>query len=290
MKYIKLIRMKHWLKNCLVFLPLFFSGKFFTIKLLLETTIGFFVFSFISSFVYINNDINDIDKDKRHPIKKHRPLASGSVSIKTARLIEIVLLIVSIGMMLLLWKVYRKNVFVFIIPFLYLILNILYSKGLKNIPIIDVVILVSGFVFRVMYGGVVSAIEVSKYLYLMVIFGSFYLGFGKRRNEIIKNGNSSRKVLKFYNKEFLDKNMYVCVSLAIISDALWCVDSNTIMRIGNDYVFWTIPLVMVIFQLYSLDIEGNSHGDPIEIILNNKKLLMTIILYILIMGGVLYLL
>ena len=83
--------------------------------------------------------------------------------------------------------------------------------------------------------------------------------------------------------------MYVCVSLAIISYALWCIDPNTISRIGNDYIFWTIPLVMVIFQLYSLDIEGNSHGDPIEIVLNNKKLLVAIILYVLLMGGVLYL-
>ena len=107
-------------------------------------------------------------------------------------------------------------------------------------PIIDVVILVSGFVLRVMYGGIVVNVEVSKFLYLMVIFGSFYLGFGKRRNEILKNGDKSRRVLSYYNKEFLDKNMYVCLALAIVSYSLWCVDPSTISRIGNDYLFMTI--------------------------------------------------
>ena len=179
MKYLRLIRMKHWLKNCLVFLPLFFGGKIFDSKMLLEATIGFFVFSFSSSVVYINNDINDIEKDRKHPIKKKRSLASGEISQKLAMIIEFCLLILALAMMILLWYVYERNIFVFIIPVLYLILNFLYSRGLKNVPIIDVVILVSGFILRVMYGGVVTAVEVSKYLYLMVMFGAFYLGFGK---------------------------------------------------------------------------------------------------------------
>ena len=290
MKYLKLIRVKHWIKNGLVFLPLFFSGCLFEIDLLIKAILAFFIFSLTSSVVYVNNDISDVEKDKKHPIKKKRPLASGIISIKTARIIEVVLLLIDIVMIGILWYMGMHSVGVFIIPFVYLILNIFYSKGLKNVPIVDVVILVSGFVFRVMYGGVVTAVEVSKYLYLMIIFGSFYLGFGKRRNEIIKNSTNSRKVLKLYNKDFLDKNMYVCLGLAIISYALWCLDPSTIMRIGNDYIFWTIPLVMIIFQLYSLDIEKDSHGDPIEIVLSNKKLLTTIIIYILIIGGILYLL
>ena len=290
MKYLKLIRVKHWIKNGLVFLPLFFSGCLFEIDLLIKAILAFFIFSLTSSVVYVNNDISDVEKDKKHPIKKKRPLASGIISIKTARIIEVVLLLIDIVMIGILWYMGMHSVGVFIIPFVYLILNIFYSKGLKNVLIVDVVILVSGFVFRVMYGGVVTAVEVSKYLYLMIIFGSFYLGFGKRRNEIIKNSTNSRKVLKLYNKDFLDKNMYVCLGLAIISYALWCLDPSTIMRIGNDYIFWTIPLVMIIFQLYSLDIEKDSHGDPIEIVLSNKKLLITIIIYILIIGGILYLL
>ena len=287
--YLKLIRVKHWLKNGLVFLPVFFSKNIFNLNYLLTTTIAFFILSFTSSIVYIINDINDIEKDRSHPVKKNRPLASGAISIKNAYNIIFVISLLLLAMISITY-IKNNNISIAIIPIVYLILNILYSKWLKHIPIIDVVILVSGFLFRVMYGGIVNDIEVSKWLYLMIIFGSFYLGFGKRRNEIIKNGEKSRKVLELYNKEFLDKNMYVSLALAVVSYTLWCVDPITITRIGNDYLFWTVPLVLVILQLYSLNIEKDSHGDPIEVILGDKILIGTVILYVLIMGGVLYLL
>ena len=288
-EYIKLIRAKHWLKNGLVFLPLFFSINLFNTSYYLGTILAFIVFSFTASIVYIINDMGDIEKDRLHPVKKKRPLAAGTISVKNAKIVIGVLVVLAAIMM---WYLFKNtnNIAVIIVPIAYLIINILYSKWLKHIPIIDVVILVSGFVLRVMYGGVSIDVEVSKYLYLMIIFGSFYLGFGKRRNEIIKNGNKSRKVLQLYNKEFLDKNMYVALALAIVSYTLWCVDPTTVQRIGNDYLFWTIPLLMVILQLYSLNIEGNSHGDPIEVILGDKKLLVTAVIYVLAMGGILYLL
>ncbi len=288
-KFIKLIRMKHWLKNFLVYLPIFFSLNLFNIDYLLLTTLAFIVFCFTSSIVYILNDISDIEKDRLHPVKKFRPLASGEISKKQAYAI-IAILATIIAVIMLFFFSKTNNIFVILIPLIYVALNILYSKKLKNVPIIDVVILVSGFVLRVMYGGVAINVEVSKFLYLMIIFGSFYLGFGKRRNEIIKNGDKSRKVLSLYNKEFLDKNMYVCLGLAIVSYSLWCVDPTTIQRIGNDYLFWTIPIVMVILQLYSLNIEGNSHGDPIEVVLSDKKLIAVVILYVIVMGGLLYIL
>ena len=287
--YIKLIRVKHWLKNGLVFLPLFFSINVLKIDLLRNNIIAFMIFSFTASIVYVINDINDIEKDKLHPIKKNRPLASGAITKNKAIITIFILSLLTISMMYLLYTL-SNNIFVFIIPIIYLFINILYSNGIKNIPIIDVVIIVCGFVLRVMYGGISINIEVSKYLYLMIIFGSFYLGFGKRRNEIIKNGDKSRKVLKMYNKEFLDKNMYVALALAVVSYTLWCVDPTTIERIGNDYVFWTIPLLIIILQLYSLNIEGNSHGDPTDVFLSDKKLLITTIIYALLMGGILYLL
>lgn len=288
-EYLKLIRVKHWLKNGLVFLPLFFSINLFNTEYYLGAILAFIVFSFSASIVYVLNDISDVEKDKLHPVKKKRPLAAGTISIKQAKIVIAVLVLLSAIMIYYVFKT-TNNLLTIFIPIIYIVLNILYSKWLKHIPIIDVVILVSGFVLRVMYGGVSIDVEVSKYLYLMIIFGSFYLGFGKRRNEIIKNGNKSRKVLQLYNQDFLDKNMYVALALAIVSYTLWCADPTTVQRIGNDYLFWTIPLLMVILQLYSLNIEGNSHGDPIEVILGDKKLLITAIIYVLVMGGILYLL
>lgn len=283
--YLKLIRAKHWVKNFLIFLPLFFNGDITKLSKIKFAIIGFIIFSLISSVVYIINDIEDIEKDKKHPVKKNRPLAAGTISIKKAyTVIGIFLLLV----ILLNVIFYKKNYFSILLPFFYLAINILYSRGLKNIPIVDVTILTFGFVIRVMYGGVITSIEVSKYLYLMIMFGSFYLGFGKRRNEIKKNTDNTRKVLKFYNKDFLDKNMYVSLTLAITSYTLWTVDKKTITNIGNDYLFWTIPVVMIIFATYSLNIEGNSHGDPIEVVLSDKILLAEILLYIFIIGGLIY--
>ena len=289
LKYLKLIRIKHWLKNTLIFLPLFFSMNLFNEKMIISAIIAFFIFSFTSSIVYIINDMKDIEKDKIHPIKCNRPLASGAIS-KTKAIITMIILFIVVG--LLMYYLYTRinSMLIFIIPVVYLIMNILYTYILKNIPIIDVAVIVLGFVLRVMYGGISINVEVSKYLYLMIIFGSFFLGFGKRRNEIIKNGDKSRKVLSMYNKEFLDKSMYVSLALAVVSYTLWCVDPTTIERIGNDYIFWTIPLVMIILQLYSLNIEGNSYGDPIDVILSDKKLIIAGIIYILAMGGILYLL
>ena len=287
--YLKLIRIKHWLKNGLVVLPLFFGREILNVDKITSVILAFLIFSMISSIIYVINDINDIENDRNHPTKKDRPLASGKISIKNAILVLILLLILSISLII---HLYNKttNIYIILIPIIYIVLNILYSLKLKQVPIIDVAILVSGFVLRVYYGGVSSNIEISTWLYLMVMFGSFYLGFGKRRNELKQNKeNNTRKVLEFYNKEFLDKNMYVSLGLAIISYSLWCVVPLTKTNITSNYLILTIPLIMMIFQKYSLIIEGDSDGDPIEVILNDKTLIFLLLIYIISMFVIVYL-
>lgn len=287
--YLKLIRIKHWLKNGLVVLPLFFGKEILNLNKITSVILAFLIFSMISSIIYVINDINDIENDRNHPTKKDRPLASGKISIKNAILVLILLMMLSISLIIYLYNK-TTNIYIIIIPIIYIVLNILYSLKLKQVPIIDVAILVSGFVLRVYYGGVSSNIEISTWLYLMVMFGSFYLGFGKRRNELKQNKeNNTRKVLQFYNKEFLDKNMYVSLGLAIISYSLWCVDPLTKTNITSNYLILTIPLIMMIFQKYSLIIEGDSDGDPIEVILNDKTLIFLLLIYIILMFVIVYL-
>ena len=280
-KYIELLRIKHWLKNLLVFLPLFFSGNIFNKNLLIYNIVAFFIFSLASSIVYIINDICDINNDINHPLKKNRPLASGEVSLEDAIVILFFFLILVLSASVYLYTII-DSIFVVLIPLVYIIINIYYSKGLKNIAIIDVLILVFGFVLRVMYGSVVVNIDTSNYLYLMIIFGSYFLSFGKRRGEVIKNSSKSRKVLSIYSKEFLDKNMYVAYTLSIVAYTLWC------MSIDNNYVFLTIPIIMTIMQLYSLNVEKDSYGDPVDVILSDKLLLITGIVYVIIMILILY--
>ena len=150
--------------------------------------------------------------------------------------------------------------------------------------------MVSGFLIRILYGSVITNIEVSNWLYLTVISGSFYMGLGKRRNEIKKQGDKSREVLKRYSKEFLDKNMYVCLTLSIVFYALWCVDSATIQRMGTNLMVWTVPIVMIILMKYSLDVEGDSYGDPVDVLFKDKILLLIVALYAISVFSIMYLL
>ncbi len=279
---LKLMRIKHYLKNGLIFLPLIFNSQLFEIKPLLMTFYGFISFCLISSAVYVINDIKDVEKDRMHKIKKNRPIASGAISIKEAILLFIVLTISSLCINIFIIKEFSSILLIS----LYLILNIMYSLGLKNIPIIDVVILVSGFVIRVIYGASITSIEISKWLYLTVMSGSFFMWFGKRRNEIIKQGNDSRAVLKYYTKDYLDKFMYACLVLTLMFYSLWSVDTTTTAKFGENMIY-TIPLVMIIFMKYCLDIEGDSYGDPVDVITSDKVLMcmvgvLAISMYILI--------
>ena len=134
----------------------------------------------------------------------------------------------------------------------------------------------------------VTGIEISKWLYLTIIAMSFYLGLGKRRNELLKQKGNSRKVLKYYNQGFLDKNMYMCLALTIAFYSLWSVDPITIERVSNTDLVWTVPFVILICMKYSLNIEGNSDGDPVEVVLKDKALLAMLAIYGVITVGIIY--
>ena len=276
--YLKLMRVKHYLKNFLIFLPIIFSNNLFKVDYLVKVIFAFLAFCFTSSIVYIINDIKDREKDRLHFKKKDRPLASNKVSLIEAYILIIVLALVT----------YVCTMYIHITPYgvilliIYLLINILYSFGLKNIPLVDIIILVSGFIIRVLYGGAVIGIEVSNWLYLTVMSMAFYLALGKRRNEI-NHSKETRKVLKYYNKEFLDKNMYMCLGLAIVFYSLWTVDIN------NSNLIWTVPFVIIICMRYSMIVEGDSDGDPVEVLVKDKILLLMLLLYAVILMLLLYL-
>ena len=283
--YLKLMRVHHCIKNILIFLPLVFSGQLTNTALLVKTIFGFLAFSLISSTVYIINDIHDVENDRLHSTKYKRPLASRTISIKSAWILACVLFIMaailnylSCGMNILVWT--------FIIT--YFVLNLGYSMGLKNYAIVDIAILVSGFFIRVLYGSAITGIEISKWLYLTVISMSFYLGLGKRRNELSKQSSNTRKVLQFYNLGFLDKNMYMCLALTITFYSLWSVDPITIERLSSTNLVWTVPLVILICMKYSLNIEGNSEGDPIDVVLGDKMLIGLLGIFAIITVGIIY--
>lgn len=268
--YVRLMRLKHCIKNVLIWLPLVFSGSLFNIQKLGNAVLGFIAFTFMASAVYIVNDIQDAPKDRLHPVKKNRPIASGAVSVNEGK----ILFALCIALSLLLNYLTHSTTGTYVCLIVYLVVNIFYSNGLKNVPILDIVILTSGFLIRLIYGGLVTDIPISGWLYLTVITASFYMGLGKRRNEISKSSDgSTRKVLRFYNYAFLDKNMYMCLGMAEVFYALWAMDRKI------DVMLWTVPVVIVLGMKYSLDIEGDSDGDPVEVILHDKALWIIAVIY-----------
>lgn len=285
MKYkslVRLMRPKHYLKNVLIFLPLLFSGMLFDGDTLSRAISGFVAFSLVASVVYIINDLNDRKLDQRHPKKKFRPIASGEVSASAAATMAVVLLLIA-GVVQ-----YYSNFSLLSVGLLvvYLLINILYSLGLKNIPIADVTILSLGFIIRVFYGADMIGVEVSNWLYLAVLAFSFYLSLGKRRNEIKAVGFFTRKVNRFYTQEFLDKNMYVCLGLTIMYYSLWAIDPTQ----SHKYMFLSVPVVLMIVMTYSLSIESaQSDGDPVNVVLRSKALLGLLAFYGVLMAGLVYL-
>lgn len=164
----------------------------------------------------------------------------------------------------------------------YLLLNLLYTFFLKNLPIIDIMVLGINFLIRVLYGAALAEVVTSDWLYLTVLTLSFYLAFGKRRNELAAQGDISRKVLKFYNKQFLDKNMYMFLAMSNTFYALWCCNHE------SRGLIWTVPVFMFICMKYSLDIEGGVDGDPVEVLLGDKSLLLLVGGYGLLLMLILY--
>jgi decaprenyl-phosphate phosphoribosyltransferase len=273
---INLIRLKHYVKNILIFIPLIFSLNFTKADLFLNEILAFISFSLAASFVYVINDIVDKDKDRLHPVKKNRPIASGALSSLQAMCVAVVLIAVS------LWISNMLNKRTLFIVMAYLISNILYSFWLKNVPIIDVSLIALGFLLRVLMGGAAISVPISKWLLLTIMTLSFYLGFAKRRNEMSKvnSTNETRKVLKEYNANFLDKAMNSMMTLSVAFYALWSIDVQVVKTFNSDKLIATVPFVLIGMFRYSLIIEGDSYGDPTDVLLSDRLLQLVILGYI----------
>lgn len=281
--FFKLLRIKHYIKNGLILMPLFFCGKLMDATSLLTVLLGIVSFCMISSFVYIVNDIIDAPKDRLHSKKRKRPIASYMVKPYEAIILAIILFCGSLSINLFLIPFSWLNCAIIVI---YAIVNLLYSLYLKNIPIVDVFTLSACYLLRLFYGGAIISVSISKWLYLTVLCASLYMGLGKRRNEIQKQSKSTRKVYEFYNYNFLDKNLYVCMALSLVFYSLWAIEIRPLnIEYLNGYLLLaTIPIVYFIMMRYSLCIENNnSDGDPINVVLKDKFLLFIVACFVILL-------
>ena len=287
LNYIHLLRPKHWIKNLFVFAALIFSLNLFNIVKSIASLQAFFAFCLASSFVYIINDIIDIEQDRKHPKKRNRPIASGKISIKNAIIISIICLITGITL------AYFINLNTLIVISVYIFVNIFYSMKIKNVVILDVMFIALGFILRMIAGATAIEVSFSNWILLTTFCISLFLGFGKRRGEILLTNNNTQKntrfVLKLYSKQFLDYMITSSITLTIISYALYTIDSEVIKKFGTDKLIYTVPLVIYgIFRYLYVVYKSDSDGDPTEVVLKDKSIISVVLLWILLVIGLIY--
>lgn len=273
---IKSFRLRQWPKNAFVLAALIFDRKLTDPDSAVRSLIGVILFCLVSSSVYIINDIVDIEADRNHPKKRNRPIASGRLSIISAIIVVIFLLLISLPL------AYILSTYFGIILTAYFIMQVLYSNWLKHIPLLDVLIIAAGFVFRVASGVTLIQVErFSPWLYVVTTLLALFIGFGKRRSEIItlaEGANSHRRVLEGYNLPLLDQLITIVCSTTIIAYSFYTFSAPNLP--DNHSMMLTIPFVLYgIFRyLYLIQVKGEG-GAPEELVLSDHPLQFAIALY-----------
>lgn len=264
---LKLMRVQQWVKNGFILLPLVFSGHFTDINKVIANGFAFIGFSLLASSVYIFNDLRDVTDDRKHPIKKNRPLAAGTISVSLGVILAIILFLT--GSLLTL----ALNSGLFLLLMGYVLLNIVYTISLKHIPVIDIIVLASFYIIRVFAGGIVTGVEISSWLLLTSFFIALFLGSGKRYVELVRSGSESRKVLLGYSEQFL---LYV-LTLASFSTILFYSLYTTTKSV---YFEFSIVFIVLGFMFYFQELfSGKIKEDPVSVFIKNPKMLFLVAIW-----------
>lgn len=269
---ILLMRPHQWLKNLFVFAPLFFGGQLTQWIYLYQAIIVFVAYSFMASSVYCFNDIRDIEADKAHPKKCSRPLASGAISITTAYFTMFILLFPAIAIIYFFLKVATWEIIG--ITGIYYLMNIAYCVKLKRCPIVDVMIIATGFVLRIFAGGVATGIELSEWIVLMTFLLALFLAFAKRRDDVALFQNTKvqpRHNTNRYNLEFMNQVITSVCTITIVAYIMYCVSPEVTERFHNRYVYLTAIFVMAgIIRYLQLTIVDAKSGSPTRILMKDR--------------------
>lgn len=272
----KTMRPRQWTKNVFIFAALVFDKQLFDVDSFLRTLAGFALFCLISSSVYIFNDLADVEADRQHPEKKNRPIASGKLSVSAAWAAGIVLVIITFVLAWLLSPGFE------LVIMAYFVINLAYSKWLKHIAILDVLIISLGFVLRV--GAGVTLIDVERFspwLYIVMFLLSLFLGFGKRRAELAllaHGAGSHRKVLDGYTLPLLDQYIMIVSGTTIVAYSLYTFSAPNVPE--NHSMMLTIPfMVYAIFRyLYLIEVK-HAGGTPEEVLLSDRPFQASMLLW-----------
>ena len=272
------MRPKQWTKNAIIFAPLLFSQKFLDAHLVFEACLAVFIFCALSGAVYLLNDLLDIEQDRKHPLKCRRPLASGQLKPRAA-LIFLIGLIVAAGISTLLLLNWQFA----LIAAVYILLQICYSLWLKHVVIIDVFCIASGFLLRVAAGAVAIEVTFSTWLFFCTILLSLFLALSKRRHELVLLEDGAvehRRILFEYSTGLLDQMISIVTTATLIAYILYTVSAETVAKFGSDKLKYTIPFVLYgIFRYLYLIYQRNEGGSPEKVLLNDRPILLTVVLY-----------
>jgi len=275
----KAIRVHQWTKNFLIFAALIFSKKLTDIHLFTQTLYAFFSFCLLSSSVYILNDIFDAAKDRLHPVKRLRPIASGKVKKRTALTAAFVL---AAGSLALTVGLDREEGFVSILA-CYLALNICYSLFLKRIVVADVLVLAIGFLLRIKAGGAAIQVDLSPWLILCTFFTASFLACCKRRSELAlaEGSPEAREVLADYSFQILDVLIAMTASVSLMTYALYTVADETVKKFGTTGIIYTLPVVLFGMGRYIFLVYKRKAGeDPAADILKDGGVIVAVILWL----------
>lgn len=283
---IESLRPKQWLKNLFIFAPLIFSQNVLQWPLLQRTLLGFLAFCLLSGAVYIFNDLRDLEEDKHHPLKSRRPLASGRLKKSHA---WIAFILTGAGSLALSYALSPRF---FAAALAYFILQTAYSLGLKHIVILELFIIAAGFVLRVVAGGLIIDVSLSPWLLICTFLLALFLAMSKRRHELVlleDDAPTHRPILKEYSPLLLDQMISVVTASTVVAYCLYTISDETVAKFGTTNLIFTVPFVIYgIFRYLYLVHQKNLGGSPEALILKDKPLFITLILWIAVSAIILY--
>lgn len=280
------LRPRQWIKNLFVFAGLVFSRNAFEPSLLMSTGLAFLLFCLLSGGVYLINDVLDYDLDRLHPQKRHRPIASGELPRSVGAAVGTSLLVGGLLAAFALGRAFG------LVALAYALLLTAYSLALKNVVILDVLIIAIGFVLRAVAGVVVIGVEISSWLLICTVLLALFLAFGKRRHELLAlpvNAADHRPILSEYTPQLLDQMVAVVTASTVTAYALYTLSSETVEKFHTRWLPLTIPFVLYgIFRYLYLLYRRELGGNPSELFLTDLPLLLNLCLWALAVLAILY--
>lgn len=268
---IRLIRPHQWVKNLVVLLPVFFGGALLHIESVYAGLVTALCFSFAASSIYCLNDIVDVEDDRQHPVKCHRPMASGAISIPQGYTLMFLMFVLSMLSTFLLCQSQLETACVILF---YWLLNIAYCLKLKQYAIIDVCVVSFGFVLRILAGGYATSIHLSKWIVLMTFLLMLFLSFAKRRDDVVRmneTGHAPRQNTIRYNLTFINQAITITSSVTLVCYIMYTVSPETIQNFHTDYLYLTSVFVLVgLLRYIQIAVVDKRSGDPTKVMLHDR--------------------